>query len=179
MFRILPFLVRVFFFIPRFEIGRVSDIVYNTRYTIVPQWIARFCGKDGVFLHHFQSDDPTQDFHNHPYDDESYAIILAGGYWEERAFFLHGVGQRARPSLVTFCGSSWFEFTPFDRNRIRPNTFHRVQLRDRMRGCWTLFVAGKKIQPWGFWNRNTGKFLEWSGRPSSDLYVDETPGGAA
>ena len=178
MFWFLPWFVRAFF-VPRFEIGRVKERVYNTRYTIVPTWIARWFGKHAVFLHHFQSDDATFDFHNHPYE-VSPAHILAGGYWEERAFFVRSAGQRLHPSLTRFLGASWLKYEAGMRNTIHPHTFHRVELIDKKRGCWTLFIAGEKVQPWGFWNRNTGEFRTWSGKapglPPPEFY-DEEDGG--
>lgn len=157
-FWILP---KVAWILPSFEIGRVRDRVYNTRYTLVPTWIAWLFGKHAVFLHHFQSDDATLDFHNHPYEDSN-AYILAGGYFEERAYF----AIKGKPSLTNFLTSAWMRFSAGSRNKIRPWTFHRVELIDKKRGCWTIFVAGKKIQPWGFWNRNTGEFRVWTGKPA-------------
>lgn len=172
LFRVLPVLVRVLF-LPRVDLGRQKNDVYNTRYTVIPTWVARFFGKHAVFLHHFQSDDPTFDFHNHPYE-RSTAYVLAGGYWEERAFFARAIGQDVRPSLSTFLKALWLEYTPGMRNTIFAHTFHRVELRDKARGCWTLFVAGAKRpgRVWGFWNRNTGVFTPWSGKPASEIYVD-------
>lgn len=184
-FRVLPCFVRWCFFIPRFEIGRVKERIYNTRYTLVPTWIARWFGKHAVFLHHFQSDDATQDFHNHPYGP-SHAHVLAGGYFEERAFFVRDAGGlRLRPSLTRFLGASWLKIDAGTRNTIFPHTFHRVELIDKKRGCWTLFVADKKCQPWGFWNRNTGEFRTWSGKvpglPPPEFYDEGggPSGGAA
>ena len=162
-FWFLPLVVRALF-IPHFEIGRVRDRVYNTRYTIVPTWVACWFGKHAVFLHHFQSDDATNDFHNHPYD-HSTAYILAGGYWEERAFFIRALCQRLQPSLAAYVGATWLDYRAGEKNELRPHTFHRVELIDKVRGCWTLFVAGEKVQPWGFWNRNTGEFRKWTGKP--------------
>ena len=170
MFWFLPCFVRVFF-LPWIEIGRVRGRVYNTRYTIVPTWLARVFGKHAVFLHHFQSDDATRDFHNHPYE-ESNAYLLAGGYWEERAYF---ESPKRHPTKARLLCVSWLDFKAGDRNRIFSNTFHRIELTDKKRGCWTLFVAGKKVQPWGFWNRNTGVFTRWSGEDPGKLYIDPRP----
>jgi hypothetical protein len=152
-FWFLPLFVRVFLVIPRFDIGRTAGRVYNTRYTLVPTRIAMWFGRHAVFLHHFQNDDATLDFHNHPYDT-SRAYVLAGGYFEERCYF----NDPKRPSLFNMIGAAWMCFEAGDTNVIKAKTWHRVELIDKRRGCWTLFVAGEKVQPWGFWNRNTGVY---------------------
>jgi hypothetical protein len=46
-------------------------------------------------------------------------------------------------------------------NVLTSRDFHRVDLLDPIRGCWTLFVHGKKSQGWGFLDRQTGKFTDW------------------
>lgn len=92
-----------------------------------------------VFLHKFHRGDVDRDQHNHPWD-LSVAIVLAGGYREER-------------------GSEVKTFTPGMINVIRHNDFHRVDLLDPAAGSWSLFVAGSKTGEWGFRNKGTGTFI--------------------
>lgn len=149
--------------LPRFDIARTSEGPYNTRHTL-PRWYARLRGYQDIFLHHFQQSDPTEDFHNHPYEN-SHSRILAGGYAEERYY----------PGLSELAGHEVLQvrlLLPGDRNEIGPNTFHRIDLLDK-RGCWTLFYVGKKTgDGWGFLNRRTGTFKKWSGKAPSETYEE-------
>lgn len=95
----------------------------------------------GVFLHCFLRGDNDRDLHNHPWK-WALSVILTGGYVEERRDDAGEVHRRTvRPGAV---------------NLIRANDFHRVELLDDR--CWTLFIAGPRLQQWGFWNRDTGAF---------------------
>jgi hypothetical protein len=164
IFTLLKLLTRVLFFIPRFDIARTADGAYNTRYTIVPAFIARAFGYQNIFLHHFQQSDPTEDFHNHPYEN-SHSRILTGGYSEER--YYPGLSLLAGYSITTTQ-----EYREGDRNAIGPDTYHRIDLLDK-RGCWTLFFVGKKTGAgWGFLNRRTGSFTPWSGKAPTELYEE-------
>jgi hypothetical protein len=43
---------------------------------------------------------------------------------------------------------------------FRAHDFHRIrQLRSRE--SWSLFFSWSRTQPWGFWNRSTGKYTPW------------------
>lgn len=88
------------------------------------------------FLHYFFRGDLDRELHNHPWD-ESDSWILFGGYIEERQG--PGGGPIERRA-----------FLPGDRNHLRANDFHRVDLIRPEFGCWTLFRAGKGVQSWGF-----------------------------
>jgi hypothetical protein len=100
----------------------------------------------GCFLHHFHRGDKDRELHNHPWD-YSAGLILAGGYREERRMPDNSVKEFIlRPGMV---------------NVVRANTFHRVDMLDENVGCWTLFFRQKRIQNWGFWNRETGKYTPW------------------
>jgi len=92
----------------------------------------------GVFLHYFYRGDHDREVHNHPWG-VSVSLILTGGYIEERYSIELGdiIERDLKPLMI---------------NVIRGNDFHRVQMRKG--GCWTLFIAGKKIQRWGFLNRD-------------------------
>lgn len=92
-----------------------------------------------VFLHKFHRSDADRDQHNHPWD-LSIAIVLAGGYREER-------GDETRVVL------------PGTVNVIRSSDFHRVDLLNPVMGSWSLFVAGRKTGGWGFRDKVTGAFV--------------------
>jgi len=89
-----------------------------------------------VFIHFFHRSDKDRDPHNHPWD-RSLALILKGGYVEERA----GRRKTFRPGMI---------------NIITRNDYHRVDLLDPTRGSWSLFFAGKNMGDWGFRHRQTG-----------------------
>jgi hypothetical protein len=92
-----------------------------------------------VFIHFFHRSDDDREQHNHPWD-ESVALILAGGYHEER-------GDCSRI------------FKPGSLNVIRANDYHRVDLIDPKNGSWSLFIAGRNIGSWGFRDDNTGEHI--------------------
>ena len=92
-----------------------------------------------AFLHKFHRGDADRDQHNHPWD-LSVAIVLAGGYREERG----GETRVVLPGTV---------------NVIRGDDFHRVDLLDPAAGSWSLFVAGRKTGGWGFRDKATGAYI--------------------
>ncbi len=94
-----------------------------------------------VFLHKFHRGDADRDLHSHPWA-LSIAVILAGGYREEREDGVH-------------------EFKPGSVNVIREDDFHRVDLINPAIGSWSLFVAGAKTGGWGFKLRDSGAFVDW------------------
>jgi hypothetical protein len=94
-----------------------------------------------VFIHHFHKGDGSRAQHNHPWG-HSASLVLAGGYHEERGTQVRVV----RPGHI---------------NVIRSTDFHRVHLRNPARGCWTLFVAGRRSQDWGFRDDITGEYIPW------------------
>jgi hypothetical protein len=89
-----------------------------------------------VFLHKFHRGDADRDQHNHPWD-LSVAVVLAGGYREER-------------------GSETKIFTPGMINVVRGDDFHRVDLLNPAMGSWSAFVAGRRTGGWGFKDAATG-----------------------
>lgn len=107
-------------------------------------------GKDGwllgAFFHHFHRGDHDRALHNHPWD-WAIAFILTGGYTAEERQDDDSVAVKSYP--------------PFSINLIRAKDFHRVDLLDPINGCWTLFVRHKRIQDWGFWDRDTKIYLPW------------------
>lgn len=102
--------------------------------------------KVGAFLHHFHRGDKDRELHNHPWNYAG-GLILAGGYTEER--------RQKDGSIKTTVHK------PGSFNIIRGNDFHRVELLDKENGCWTLFFRYKRVQDWGFWDRNNDKFTPW------------------
>jgi len=92
-----------------------------------------------VFLHKFHRGDADRDQHNHPWD-LAVAIVLAGGYREERG----GETRVVMPGTV---------------NVIRGDDFHRVDLLNPAVGSWSLFVAGRKTGGWGFRDKATGAYI--------------------
>lgn len=123
----------------------------------------------GVVLHHFKSSDADHELHNHPWD-WGVALILTGGYREERRWFARGRAFPRDMELPDALRKALEElryvvrrktYRPGSVNLIWANTFHRVDLLDEKAGCWTLFIHGKRIQNWGFWNRYTDTFMPW------------------
>lgn len=97
-----------------------------------------------VFLHKFHRGDDDMECHNHPWR-WSIAIILSGGYVEERREGDRVVSRIVRPGTI---------------NAIRATDFHRVDLLSDE--SWSLFIAGPKTgKSWGFWNRFTNEFTPW------------------
>jgi hypothetical protein len=94
-----------------------------------------------LFLHKFHRGDGDRDQHNHPWD-LSVAIVLAGGYREER-------------------GSAVHTHLPGSVNVIRGDDFHRVDLLNPTIGSWSLFVAGRKTGGWGFKDAASGTITPW------------------
>lgn len=94
-----------------------------------------------VFIHFFHRSDKDRDQHNHPWD-KSIAVILKGGYMEERG--------------------DWVRvFRPGSINVIRKDDYHRVTLLDAKQGSWSLFIAGKNVGSWGFKDTRTGQHVPW------------------
>lgn len=103
-------------------------------------WPARH---HGMYLHHFHRGDDEMELHSHPWK-WAVAVILAGGYVEERRVGVRVHRRICKPGHVSFIGQ---------------NTFHRVELLEH--DAWTLFVCGPKVARWGFWNRDTLQYLDW------------------
>jgi hypothetical protein len=108
----------------------------------------------GVVLHHFHRSDADMELHSHPWA-WSLSLILTGGYREER--------RQSHGNTEDFhiCNVAQRTLYPGDLNLILANDFHRVDLLDPENGAWTLFVHGKRIQSWGFWERFSGTFTPW------------------
>ena len=109
-----------------------------------PAMLARI---SSVCLHHFLKGDDEEELHNHPCK-KSYALILTGGYHEERRQGNGVVSRILRPGSL---------------NVIRDTDFHKVELLDKKRGVWTLFITLDRNpdERWGFWHPATGRYLDW------------------
>jgi hypothetical protein len=94
-----------------------------------------------VFIHFFHRSDADREQHNHPWK-KSYALILKGGYREER-------------------GDAVRVFKPGMINAITKDDYHRVVLLDPAKGSWSLFIAGQNVGGWGFRDDNTGEHIHW------------------
>ncbi len=157
-------LARLSKFLPERVIRRSDGAVYLRRFYLCgdpsilakyfpeghrePRWWQRpFVKFPLVYLHKFESSDVDLELHNHPW--EAKALILAGGYLEERRC------EHASGAYYV----DRFPRRPGQVNALRADTFHRVLLFER--DCWTLIKVGERVQTWGFWNRDTGIFIHW------------------
>ena len=120
----------------RVNLIHINEEPYLLRFHI------KHCGRlPGIYLHRFYKGDDDRALHNHPWR-KAYSFILTGGYNEEVREEDDTV--RTIPRL------------PGMFNVLSGDTFHRVQLREGP--GWTLFCSIDKIQDWGFWDRDTGKY---------------------
>lgn len=95
-----------------------------------------------VYLHCFHRSDADPDLHNHPWN--AWSLILKGRYREK-----YRAGQSIKERL-----RRRFSFA-----RISHDHFHRVEILTPK--VWTLFVVGKFVKDWGFWDRTTNKVIPW------------------
>lgn len=118
----------------------------------------------GIYLHHFYRSDHDRELHNHPWK-WSVSLVLTGGYTEER---YEATGEFGPDRIQTLNRPS-----P-GINIIRSTTFHRVVLKDKERGAWTLFIPGPESKDWGFLDRETGKYTSHATFLGS-TFVDVAP----
>jgi hypothetical protein len=138
---------------PRVILDRAGRSPYLSRYYLLgrggedggndhAEWFTWEGAPVGVFLHCFHRSDDDAALHNHPWA-WAVSLILSGGYLEERRVAGARVARRVvRPGQV---------------NVIRHDTFHRVDLLGTE--AWSLFVAGPRVADWGFWDRQTGRYV--------------------
>lgn len=139
---------------PSFTISK-DGIPYLTRfYVFLRDWTYA-----NIFVHFFHRSDMDVGtnglglLHNHPFN-WSFSFVLYGGYREER---------RAPDGTV---------YTrivkPFTFNFISKDIFHRVDLLDEKKGCWSIFFTGsRKGNSWGFWDRITKEFIPFETVPGA------------
>lgn len=115
-----------------------QDLFYRSFVCKIFGWI--------VYLHKYLRSDPDRGLHSHPFD--AYALVLSGGYWEERLQSIDEKGMVIR--------TKWLH--PGAINGIDRHCFHRLQLREEKENgavsykpSWSLFFC--KYVPdktWGF-----------------------------
>ena len=170
-----PYLSRYYVFgAPKASDGKpVFDKTGNPRPGI--EWNDRV-GPVGIYLHKFHRSDDDQDTHSHPWL-WSIAIILSGGYSEERRVPLGSLSKKESIGWAVSC-TNWVlrnkdrlqtvqtrhavirrKFRPISVNFIRGSDFHRVDLLSDE--SWSLFIAGPRVSGWSFWNRFTGEETPW------------------
>jgi hypothetical protein len=133
---------------PSFTISK-DGIPYLTRfYVLLRDWVY-----GNIFVHFFHRSDMDMGtnglglLHSHPWGGLSF--VLTGGYREER----RNIDGTISVKIVK----------PFTFNFLSRSTFHRVDLLDEEKGCWTIFLTGprtKKVE-WYFWDRITNVFTPW------------------
>lgn len=96
-----------------------------------------------LYLHRFHRSDGDNALHSHPWS-WAYALILAGGYREERRDELHVNTRIVRPGRIV---------------SLKNDDYHRVDLLEN--DSWSLFLAGPKASSWSFWDRFTGEVFHW------------------
>ena len=123
----------------------------------------------GVYLHYFIRSDSDRSPHNHPWAS-AVSLILLGGYTERRCRVTKSFKRRLfkNGDVVPQESMIWSSsrFRPLSINRLWANTFHRIDLTDKDKGCWSLFFSGERLQPsdgtdWGFLDYETGVFTPW------------------
>lgn len=126
---------------------------YLTRWYLVGKPATRdgAGGKWSLYLHEFHKSDSPEAMHNHPWR-WALSLVLKGGYFEFRE-------KDTGKGTIFWLGPGTFNF-------LRHDTFHRVVLGDDYFRCarvpaYTLFLAGPRIQEWGFLPRRTRKFVPW------------------
>lgn len=110
-----------------------------------------------VFLHYFYCGDEDRELHNHPWD-QSISYILCGGYDEERR------DNETNEIYTKYLRAG-------DKNEISHSDFHRISKVPGLKHTWSLFIAGKRVQDWGFWDRETFDYI-----PHED-FVDHVSSG--
>src|SRR6202012_2888483 len=97
---------------PDMFIGGEADPYIRRWYLISTPWFR-------VYLHNMLRDDDDRALHDHPWDNVS--LILAGGFVEVTP---GSVRHERKPGSLTF---------------RRAADAHRLEIRDRKRGSWSLF----------------------------------------
>ena len=124
---------------------------YMMRVYLAPE---RMSGHQGYrpYLHYFFRGDDDRALHNHPWR-LSHSFILFGGYREYRWDGKHQVILER-------------DFRPGDVNFLSRQDYHRIELLDPERGCWSLFFAIDRLAKsdgtdWDFFIPETGETIPW------------------
>lgn len=108
-------------------------------------------------VHWIRSSDLDRHLHDHPFGYVTW--ILSSGYWEvlpvsiDPRLTTNAAGEDREP--ITW---AWHE--PGTILRRRATDRHRITVASHA-GAWTLFLAFRKVQVWGFYTR-TGKVYWWN-----------------
>lgn len=122
------------------KIYRNDTRLYLTRYYLFRRylsWLPR------VYIHRFHASDEDLELHNHPWKFSA-SLILKGRYKEEYL-------DKNKKVQIRVLG-------PGSINLIPANKFHRLDLMTK--DVWTIFVSGKRVQSWGFWDRDTDSYVD-------------------
>ncbi len=122
---------------PRVIYDRVGGSPYLSRWYLLGRREdgSRWWSPLDLYLHRFHRGDDDRALHSHPWS-WAVALVLAGGYIEERRVGDSVVRRIVRPFRVVFLTS---------------DTYHRVDLLGDE--SWSLFLAGPKVGTWYFWDR--------------------------
>lgn len=133
-------------------IGRAGE-PYLMRVYLLPK--SKADGPDmTLYLHYFIRGDSDPNPHNHP-RKSAQSLILTGGYTE----FEYTPQLSLTPRVHVREPGSW--------NRgLTHSRYHRVELLEPKKGCWTLFIAGRRLHPsdgtdWGFWDLKANCHIPW------------------
>jgi len=135
---------------PRSKTG--GDSLYDPAGNLLPD--VSYNAPFSVMLHKFHRSDEDQELHSHPWRF-AWAIILAGGYVEERR------GNYVRRSVFSqyYHEVKRTTYKPGDIVKLYNDTYHRVDLLEE--DSWSLFIAGIRADSWSFWNRHTDETTPW------------------
>jgi hypothetical protein len=114
----------------------LKGIPYLTRYRVINRKYL------GLYIHHFHTEDGDRAQHSHPWF-LAWTCILAGGYKEE---VLRYLDARSPSAQVKYRKAGSINFIPFWR-------FHRIA--SITPDTWTLLLRFKKVQNWGFMDRES------------------------
>lgn len=120
---------------PHFVIGKPGS-AYMLRWYVIPR--NRLFN---IYLHHILRSDDDRALHDHPWWNAS--IILNGGYREIMPMVSPSAGHPVPPTIVRWRGAG----TAAIRG---PRNAHRLEV-DAGETCWSLFITGPNVRPWGFW----------------------------
>lgn len=107
-----------------------------------------------VYLHYFLRGDSDPNPHNHPWKSAQ-SLVLTGGYTE----YSYAPQFSLAPCVEVWEPHSW--------NRgLSHSRYHRVELLEPKKGCWTLFIAGRRLHvadgtDWGFWDLKANCHIPW------------------
>lgn len=106
----------------------------------------------GDYLHLILRSDDDRALHDHPWINLS---VLLSGYYVEHSILAGGINRRVRRDAG-------------DLKLRLPSAAHRLEVEEGA-ACWTLFITGPRLRPWGFHCPQAG-FTPWrkftaEGRP--------------